>query len=75
MAKAKSDDWVNLAGAALGARDGLRRALGELQAILDRSGDPETRTRVEDVLRAVAREIDRLRFALKDRGARYRRAA
>ena len=61
--KTRSDDWVRLAGAALNARDGLRVALAELQAIIRLTEDAETRQRAARVLGAVARECDRLRYA------------
>jgi hypothetical protein len=75
MSKTKSADWVELATSMVNTRDALRRALANLQAILNRTDDPEMRERVARVLGAIASETDRLRFALKNRRARYRRAA
>jgi hypothetical protein len=61
MKKHTGDNWVRLAGAALDARDGLRRLIPRLDAAIETA---DTSVLVE--VRALAIEhANRLRWALK----------
>lgn len=73
--KAKTDDWLTLASAAVDSRDALRAALPALQRACRDAGDPEVRRLVSGGLNAVVGAIDRLRHALKDRRASCRKQA
>jgi hypothetical protein len=69
--KNSSTDWVTLANAAIQARDGLREAFAECEALQRAIGtDLNTLEHLDRVRGAVLAAVNTLRVALKDRATR-----